>query len=225
MILCDEIKVMRSPNCKICRVVIEKRTVLKNSRVYYHCDECGFISLDSRLLLSPDEERARYDLHENSLDNSGYLNFLRNFIELAVKPYPVQKILDYGSGPNPNLANLLKGLGYEVDIYDPYYAPCNAILEASYDLIVSTETFEHFSDPLKELRFINSLLRPQAYLAIMTSFACSYEDFKAWRYKDDETHIAFYSMQTFQKLTELFSMKVIYTNHKNIVVLQRNFTY
>lgn len=212
---------MGSLNCKICKSTINKQTILKNSRIYYHCDKCGFISLDSNFLLSRDEEKARYDLHENSSENSGYLKLLQDFIMTAVKPYPVQKILDYGSGPNPILATLLREEKYDVDIYDPYYAPLDSMKNTQYDMIISTETFEHFQNPLEEMDSIIKLLKPQAYLSIMTSFAYPYEEFKAWRYKDDATHIAFYSIATFQRLAELFSMSIIYSNNKNIIVLRK----
>ncbi len=212
---------MNSPNCKICKALIGQITILKNARIFYHCELCGFISLDPSFFLSEIDEKARYDLHENSLENSGYLKLLSDFIEITIKPYAVYKILDYGSGPNPVLAKLLKEDKYDVDIYDPYYVPMDLTKLPQYDLIVSTETFEHFQDPLKELRLITSLLKPRGYLAVMTSFACPYEDFKAWRYKDDATHIAFYSMQTFKKLAELFAMEIIYSNDKNIIVLRR----
>ena len=214
---------MESLNCKICKASINRLTTLKNFRIFYHCDTCGFISLDPSSFLTVDAEKARYDLHENSLENSEYLKLLRDFITLTVKPYSVQTILDYGSGPNPVLAILLREEKYDIDIYDPYYAPWDSTKDSQYDLIVSTETFEHFQDPLKELRFITSLLKPRGYVAIMTSFACNYEDFKTWRYKDDETHIAFYSITTFKKLAELFSLEIIYSNDNNIIVL-RNLT-
>lgn len=211
---------MENLNCKICKALIGKLTTLRNSRIFYHCDACGFISLDPKFLLSRDEEKARYDLHENSIDNSGYLKLLQDFVKTAVKPYSVTSVLDYGSGPNPVLAKLLSEEHYDVDIYDPYYMPWDATKKSHYDLVVSTETFEHFQDPVKEFEFITSILKPRGYLAIMTSLACSYENFKAWRYKDDTTHIAFYSMQTFNKLAELFSMEIIYSNDKNMVVLR-----
>lgn len=211
---------MKTIRCKICAAPIKNTSILKNSRVFYNCDDCGFISLDSRFYLSSDQEKARYDLHENSSENSDYIKLLEDFMKAAVEPYSVQKILDYGSGPNPVLAKLLRERGYEVDIYDPYYAPWDPSNNSSYDMIVSTETFEHFRDPLKEFQRIKNLLKPQAYLAIMTSFACNHEEFKAWRYKDDETHISFYSMQSFRKLAELFDLGIIYNNDKNIVVLR-----
>lgn len=208
-------------SCKICNSIIHKQTILKNSRTYNHCDKCGFISLESKFILGTSEEKSRYDLHQNFSDNSGYLKILEDFIVTAVQPYAVKTILDYGSGPNPLLSKLLKEKEYDVDIYDPHYAPWGSGKNTQYDMIVSTETFEHFQDPLKEMNFICTLLKPQAYLSIMTSFACPYEEFKAWRYKDDATHVAFYSMATFQKLAELFSMSIIYGNQKNIVVLKK----
>lgn len=211
---------MDSIHCKICKSPIESTTTLKNSRVFYHCGDCGFISLDPKHYLSPEKEKARYDLHENSADNSGYIELLQAFIQTAIKPYPVKQILDYGSGPNPILATLLKAKAYEVDIYDPYYAPWDTTNNSTYDMIVSTESFEHFQDPVRELELMCRQLRPQGYLAIMTSFACQREEFKAWRYKDDATHISFYTPASFQKLAEQFSMEIIYHNSLNIIVLR-----
>ncbi len=56
-----------------------------------------------------DEERAEYDLHENSIEDMGYVNYLDNFLIKAVDPYINEgQALDFGCGPEPVLAELLK---------------------------------------------------------------------------------------------------------------------
>jgi len=128
-------------------------------------------------------------------------------------------ILDYGSGPSPVLATILKKQGYNTDIYDPYYAPQEP--SKQYDLITSTEVFEHLRNPLETLTHIKELLKSNGYLAIMTKFLPASKDFRAWRYKDDTTHISFYSPKTFSQIAKLLGLSVIKHNNEDTIILAK----
>ncbi len=203
--------------CKICQSPITQQTVLKNGKIYHHCHQCDFSYLDPQFHLSPTKEKLRYDQHQNTSDNTKYTEIFKRFIETAIAPYPVTRVLDYGCGPNPVLATMLKEHGYNSDIYDPYYFPTEPQAE-SYDLITSTEVFEHLRNPLETLNHILKLLKSNAYLTIMTKFLCPIDQFSSWRYKDDTTHISFYSPKTFSQISDLDLIK---TNNQDIVILRK----
>jgi 2-polyprenyl-3-methyl-5-hydroxy-6-metoxy-1,4-benzoquinol methylase len=117
-----------------------------------------------------------------------------DFIEVAIVPYlkKIQTVLDFGSGPTPVFAELLKRRGLEVDIYDLYYAPKKVYEGKSYDLITSTEVFEHLSQPLEILQLLTEHLKERGYIALMTKFPPKEDEaFLNWWYRRDPTHISF----------------------------------
>ena len=70
------------------------------------------------------KKKEKYDEHQNDEENIGYVNYLFNFFEAAIRPYLLKgAILDFGSGPNPVFQVLLQKEGYKVTIYDYFYAP------------------------------------------------------------------------------------------------------
>jgi hypothetical protein len=174
--------------------------------------------LDPRFHLSPVDEKLRSDQHQNTSDNIEYIETFKRFIETAITPYPATQVLDYGCGPNPVLAELLKSHNLQTDIYDPFYFPTEPQVE-SYDLITSTEVFEHLREPLVTLEHINKLLKPGGYLAIMTKFLPPNDQFVSWRYKDDTTHISFYSPKTFIQISQ--ELELIQHNNQDIIVLRK----
>ena len=58
-------------HCKICQHkqlrVIE---IPKKGIIYYSCPNCLYIAIDDEFVLSETDEKQRYDLHENSSNNS-----------------------------------------------------------------------------------------------------------------------------------------------------------
>ncbi|MDA0771551.1 MAG: methyltransferase domain-containing protein [Cyanobacteria bacterium] len=207
-------------DCRICHKAISKTTTLKNGRRYFHCEHCLFIGMDQEFFLDAQTEKARYDLHHNSIDDQGYVKMLETFIKEAISPYQVQRILDYGSGPNPVLAELLGRQSYQVEIYDPCYA-INNFSEASFDLLCATEVVEHFYDPMQEFPKMLKLLKPLGYLSLMTRFSPSYDEFKSWFYKDDSTHTSFYSLKTFEYIALELGLQIVNYREPDLIVLQK----
>lgn len=183
------------------------------------CPDCDLIFVPGSFHLSPEDERARYRLHNNTLLNEGYVRMFQEKIALIREHCPgISSILDYGCGPEPVLAQLLMREGFGCDVYDPYFFP--ALPEGPYDLVISTEVFEHLRDIKAELCSIRSLLNPGGFLAVMTSFHDAISDFGDWWYVSDPTHICFFGRRTFEWIAEDFGFKIIYTDRKNFIILQ-----
>lgn len=130
----------------------------------------------------------------------------------------INLVLDYGCGPSPVLAELLKREGFSCDVYDPFFFP--VIPEGSYDLVISTEVFEHLRDISAELHRIRKLIKPGGYLAVMTSLHDDVNDFENWWYKNDPTHVCFFGMHTFEWFAKEFAFEIIYGDNKNFVILK-----
>jgi len=130
------------------------------------------------------------------------------------------RVLDYGSGPTPVLAGILAQEGFEVTAYDPYFAP-SAPLDRPFDAIVSVETFEHFRQPGREMDRLAAMLVPGGLLLAMTELRLPDCDFRTWHYAGDETHITFYSDETFRFISAAWALRLVETDAKRLVVLAK----
>ena len=196
-----------------------------DQREYHHCPNCGLIFVPPGFFVSKEDELKRYSLHQNNIESKGYVAMFQEKITLVKQVCPkVETILDYGCGRDRVLKTLLAGHGYgEVDGYDPNFFP-EQELKSEYDLIISTEAFEHFKEPCHEMAKIVSLLAPSGYVAVMTQFYASASSFGSWYYKRDPTHIVFYCAETFAWIARNMGLQVVFDNQKDFVVLQSAFS-
>jgi len=212
-------------SCKICNAKTTQIEDVKKNLVYYRCRACGFVYLEESHRVSSTEEKRKYDQHNNSLENEGYVQMFEDFIELSIAPYlkKIQTVLDFGSGPTPVFAELLKQRGLEVDIYDLYYAPKRVYEGKSYDLITSTEVFEHLSKPLETLALLVGHLDTNGYIVLMTKFPPKGDKaFLDWWYRRDPTHISFFTPKSFEVMAQKVGLNVLKTINENIVIFQKN---
>jgi hypothetical protein len=179
------------------------------NRRYHYCINCDLIFVQKEDQLSLKLEKARYDTHRNSPEDSGYRKFLSRMMNpMMDKLSGGEEGLDFGSGPGPTLSLMFQERGFPVSNYDPFYAPESSVLEKQYDFITATEVFEHFSSPADEIDLIWSLLKPGGYLGIMTKLWSDLSLFSSWHYKNDETHITFYSKKSFDYIAHKLSAQI-----------------
>ncbi len=176
-------------------------------RPYLGCQECGLVSVPPSYHLQAEQEKAEYDLHENSLADVGYRKFLMrastplisrlNNMELSSAQL---RGLDFGCGPAPLLAKMLGESGFVCDRYDLFYFPDKTLLSENYDFIVTTEVVEHLSQPGKVLDELWQQIKPGGVFVIMTKRVIDQAAFKSWHYKNDPTHIVFFADASFEWL-------------------------
>jgi SAM-dependent methyltransferase len=190
-------------------------------RVYRLCRTCGFVFVPSAYHLSPAAERAEYDRHDNAVDDPGYRRFLsRLAAPLTERVPPPARGLDFGCGPGPALAAMLGEAGYDMAVYDPFYAPDASVLAPGYDFITATEVVEHLREPGAELRRLRALLRPGGWLGVMTKLVLDRERFAAWHYIRDPTHIGFFSRATLQWSAEREGWALTFAD-RDVILLRR----
>jgi len=189
---------MSESSCPLCGHPGAEPFHADRRRPYLCCGRCGFVFVPPDYHLSAEEERAEYDRHDNTVDDPGYRRFLARVLEpLRERVAPPAAGLDFGCGPGPALAAMLREAGYAVAAYDPFYAPDASVLTPGYDFITATEVVEHLARPGAELRRLAGLLKPGGWLALMTKLALDRQRFAAWHYIRDPTHIGFFSRTTF----------------------------
>jgi 2-polyprenyl-3-methyl-5-hydroxy-6-metoxy-1,4-benzoquinol methylase len=129
--------------------------------------------------------------------------------------------LDYGCGPGPTLSVLFKEKGFDMKNYDPFFFNEPNFLTIPYDFITCTEAIEHFSDPLKEIRLLVSLLKKGGWLAIKTETWARLIKFRTWYYRKDPTHVIFFSEKTFGWISGKFHLN-LEKHPKSVFLLQKN---
>ncbi|UTF61137.1 class I SAM-dependent methyltransferase [Gilvimarinus sp. DA14] len=190
-------------------------------RSYWKCLCCQLVFVPPHFYLSAQAEKAEYDLHQNSPDDPGY----RKFLSRAVNPLqqrlaPGATGLDFGSGPEPVLQIMLHELGFSVAIYDLFYAANTSVWEQTYDFIIATEVVEHLHAPGDELQRLWHCLRPGGLLLLMTKRVIDVNAFSRWHYKNDPTHVCFFSEATFNWLADHWQAELTLVD-KDVVILQK----
>ena len=207
--------------CPICSGTNVFSFQLIGSIEYFRCKTCLGLFTDPKSRLSPEKEEERYSLHNNDVDDPEYRKFLSKLFDPLIKKLKKEsRGLDYGCGPGPALASMLREEGFSVDIYDPYFFPDESYRDKEYDFFTCTEAAEHFYEPQKEFNKLDQVLADKGILGVMTNF---YEDtinFEDWYYRKDPTHVVFYTVKTLQCIAEERSWKADIQS-KNIVFFKK----
>ena len=209
-------------NCPLCEGIEGSSYYFSDiNREYYRCSQCKLITVPPIHYLSLEDERAEYDKHQNSPEDEGYRKFLsRLFIPLNSNLKSGSYGLDFGSGPGPTLSVMFEEAGYKMSLYDPFYATDKNVLNKQYDFITATEVLEHLHDPAKEVDLLWSLLKPGGWLGVMTKLALDKEAFSKWHYKDDPTHVCFFSKETMDWLALKWKTNALYFG-KDVILFQK----
>jgi SAM-dependent methyltransferase len=207
--------------CPLCGALAHAPFLFAEGRRYRDCPTCGLIWMHPGDRLPGEEERARYETHENYPYDPGYRAFLDRLCAPLVRRLPPgAEGLDLGSGPGPTLSVMLEEQGFPMRIFDPFFAPDLEALDHDYDFITCTETAEHFFDPGREFRRLDGLLRPGGWLGVMTEVVDEDRAFPEWYYVRDPTHVAFYRRSTLEWIAASFGWSVEFP-HRNVALFRK----
>lgn len=197
--------------------------IVEGTMRYFRCVSCEAVHVPEEFHLTADEERARYALHDNSDSNRGYRKYLMGIahsVKELVPDMESRSILDYGAGEDAVLTKILDEQGMNVSAYDPNYEELSSI-EGTFDLLIACECVEHFRDPLEEFRRLDELLNPGGVCYIRTEMLESAPYFAGWWYKNDLTHIVFYSEKTMMYIGKQFNWELTHCDRKNSILFTK----
>lgn len=178
-------------------------------RDYLQCGCCQLVFVPQPFHLSPEQEKTVYDQHQNNPEDMGYQGFLSRCVDpLLAKVTPEQEGLDFGCGPGPTISHMCEKVGIKVSNYDLYYFNSPELLERQYDFITMTEVIEHVYQADELLSTLSGLLKQSGILAVMTKRVQDKQAFAGWHYKNDMTHILFYSVTTFEWIAKHFNWRL-----------------
>jgi len=193
-------------------------------RSYLRCATCQLISVPDTQLLSETDEQAEYELHRNNPIDAAYRRFLNRLFEPLNARLPAASYgLDFGCGPGPTLSLMFEEAGHSVALFDKFFAADNSYLNNHYNFITASEVVEHLHQPMIELEQLWSLLKPGGWLGIITKLALNRNAFAQWHYKNDPTHIRFFSRASFEWLAEQWESQPQFIG-SDVILLQKSLT-
>lgn len=209
--------------CPLCLKSSLSNPIQNHKRIFFKCCFCDLIFSDPSFQLSPQEEKARYETHNNDIQDPNYQKFLRPIVDWITESHSnSDRGLDFGAGTGPVVAHLLRELGYVMELYDPFFWPNEKALETTYDFIVSTEVVEHLIEPHYEFQKLAQLLKPGASLFLMTLLHEDQTDLSTWYYLRDPTHRCAYSKKTFEFIRGYFGLASVDFRSERQIRLKRS---
>jgi cyclopropane fatty-acyl-phospholipid synthase-like methyltransferase len=209
--------------CKICSQKVNEFEDFDLKKTFLHCSYCEAIFVDEQFLVTKEREKSQYDNHNNSLEDAGYVKMFEDFLDFFWEDIKesTKTALDFGSGPGPVLDTLIKRRGVSCDIYDKFYQQDKIYEHKTYDLITSTEVFEHLENPKEVLHSLKKSLHVGSHVALMSLFHTNKkEDFLKWWYRRDPTHITFFTPKTLKVLAYECGFELIKHDSKRIALLR-----
>lgn len=171
-----------------------------NTREFFLCPACTIIFVPRSSLLSSDEEKKRYDSHQNDETDPGYRDYFLKTVGPVMRN--IQKGargLDFGCGRTRLMEKLFREKGTEVDSFDPFYFPDPDLWSKKYDFAVLNEVIEHLADPAATLQKLKSIIDGPLFVRTKL-YPANEPEFSRWFYKRDVTHVQFFSMKAFMHL-------------------------
>ncbi|HEY9183700.1 MAG TPA: class I SAM-dependent methyltransferase [Salegentibacter sp.] len=188
------------------------------NREFVACTNCGGIQLLPEFYITQNSEKERYLTHNNDVEDPRYQQFVSPITSEIIKDFSVENSgLDYGCGTGPVATSELEKQGFSVALYDPYFFPDKDVLENTYDFIICCEVMEHFYDPAGEFRDLCDKLNPGGKLYCKTSLYSEDIDFENWYYKNDPTHVFFYTEGSLLWIRENLGFRQVEITPKLIV--------
>lgn len=205
-------------NCTLCHTILNTMA----DEFYFICDTCGAYVKDRQFYISQNQEKARYEDHNNDVADIGYQKFTSPITEAILENHSKEELgLDYGCGTGPVISKKLLDKCYQVKLFDPYFYPDLDYLNHQYDYIFSCEVFEHFYEPKQELEKLLLLLKPNGKLYIMTHLYNDRTDFKNWYYRKDPTHVFIYTNKTIEFIVNYYNLKIEKLTDR-LIILNKN---
>lgn len=206
--------------CPLCQSIDTEHYFADKRREYLQCRQCDLVFVNPAQRLDSAQEKAHYDLHDNDPSDVGYRRFLSRLSQPILERIdPHSQGLDFGCGPGPTLSLMLQEQGHTMSLYDIYYHPDKQVLQTSYDFITATEVIEHLYEPDRVWQQWLNLVKPGGWIGLMTKMVIDVDAFANWHYKNDPTHVIFFSRATFQYLAERDQLELEFIG--NDVILLR----
>lgn len=198
-------------SCPLCRSLKVEQFDQDKFRHYLRCSVCGLVYVPREEMISPEDEKKRYDSHQNSETDPGYRHYLKQIAD-SIRPYlnKNDQGLDFGCGRSKLMEEIFKDGGFQVSSFDLYYHPEKELLKKKYHFLILSEVIEHLRDPREVMMDLKNLLHPGGRIFIKTKcYPTERREFSQWFYKRDLTHVQFFNESSFEELGSLLKLESV----------------
>ncbi|MFQ5432369.1 MAG: class I SAM-dependent methyltransferase [Nitrospinota bacterium] len=181
----------------------------RDSRRFYKCPSCGLIFTNETAGNAASEKH--YMSQWKSTDADFWKQQVDGLLSVIHKyKMPVGRLLDFGSGAG-EITKEFQARGIEATPLDPMI---NGYLKdqnypQKFEVVVGVEVIEHLPDMWDELKEIKRNLSADGIMLFTTILTDGFidsanerEQFRGWWYKDDPTHVSFFSRKSVFRLAE-----------------------
>jgi transcription initiation factor TFIIIB Brf1 subunit/transcription initiation factor TFIIB len=177
-------------------------------RSYFICSHCEIIFVPRDQLITQEQEKQRYDSHQNDKENLNYQNYLKKIVSEILPSLEKEDIgLDFGCGITDLMGQLFKTKSFAVDSFDLYFFPEKNIWKKTYNFIILSEVIEHLRNPQSEMQGLRQILLAHGQLFIKTKLHPNKKElFDNWFYKRDNTHVQFFNLVSLKELAIQLNM-------------------
>jgi hypothetical protein len=206
-------------NCRVCsgesKEIFSAKILNKHFIKYYHCSVCDFLQTEDPFWLN-EAYQAAIGITDTGILKRNQLFAKRSAVVISSFYNPNKKFLDFAGGYGI-FVRIMRDFGFDFYLYDPFaenlfakgfeYNKRDKIL-----LITAFECFEHFSDPIAEIK---KMLDISGNIIFSTRLfhGTPPKPSEWWYYSlDSGQHISFYSNATLQYIAIKFNL---YLNSDN----------
>lgn len=207
-------------NCPLCNTICTLDDNDFYQSKYLLCPECKGIFMIPKFYPTPEDEKSRYEEHNNDVSDPRYQKFVSPITDYILTNFSIDnKGLDFGAGTGPVISKMLADHNYNnIALYDPFFHNYPSLLNDKYDYIFSCEVIEHFHNPAKEFEKLKNMLTPGGHLICMTNIYNNKINFDKWFYKSDITHVFFYQKETFSWIKSKFKFNSLNIDNRLITL-------
>ncbi len=209
--------------CRVCNNKSIETVGQNRLRKFCYCESCGLVFVPEQYWVSIEEEKKRYEQHNNTPKNEGYVKFLKQIVNVVCnisKPSSSPRILDFGCGESAVLTTLLIENGFDCTAYDPLFDINIDNDGPLYDIIILCEVIEHIRDIEAELDKVKKLINENGVLIIRTRLYSSEKKIENWWYAQDKTHINFFARRTMDGIARMVNRQKVVPKAEDIFVIE-----
>ncbi|MBI4828537.1 MAG: class I SAM-dependent methyltransferase [Nitrospinae bacterium] len=208
--------------CRVCGAA--SPLFYRDTRDFHRCPRCWLIF--TATAAGDEQARAHYTAQWGNQDQKFWRDQTDALLSVIQRYHQPGRILDFGSGSGA-LTGELARRGCDVTPLEPMIHGYlkDQRYEKQFDTILAIEVLEHLVNLWEEIAELERVLAPGGLIIASTLLTNPFIDqpdavnqFAAWWYKDDPTHVNFFCNRTLETMASIRGWDVDVAGNKLVVI-------